>query len=65
MGLTRYFFYVIRSTAYALLQGVLGLLAGMLVVCRLIDLTFPLHRRFEKNLFQEEEKGQHGDHLGG
>jgi len=63
MSFTRYFFYITRVSEYVLLKGSLDLAAGALLVCRLIDLTVPLHRRFEKELFREDED-QRGNHPG-
>jgi len=63
MSFTRYFFNITRVSEYVLLKGFLDLAAGGLLLCRVIDLTMPLHRRFEKELFREDED-QHGNHPG-
>ncbi len=63
MNLTQYFFIVEKPREYALLKALLGSIAGLLVLCRLIDLTVPLDRHFEKNIFREDED-QHGNHPG-
>ncbi len=63
MSFTRYFFYITRVSEYVLLKGFLDLAAGGLLLCRLIDLSMPLHRRFERNLFKDSED-EHGNHPG-